>query len=767
MCASTKHLCAVFNRLSKVFTLFILGCCSQVYCTDQTSQSKIQEPIEMDLYNNGQDTKYESIDSIQERSIDEDIERNLSVQHDQNVLTDQNTVTENAPSDNSYNSAIGNEMADTNSIESFSITLSNTSSSLSESSDDETDDIPQLVTNKDDVIEIQPWFKSIQSDLLQLVKQSYLATKRGDVATAYLYPQLLRNSIMAKFQDTGHKYFRDRNFTGVHGLIEKSSCFRTLLGCCVGMLSGNMFKGELDFPGFVSLIYPTTECPYYVIVVTLRGSQSEDFQPLGGKLGASWISNFDALPTDVTQSQYGFQGQMHAGYVTKIKYAESSQESLSELIEGETITNTATFTQMQQLAYPMSQSINNVLSKIQPKDLHKVRFVVTGHSQGGGLTIVALPYIIEQFKYHLPGFINNQVTPRFFGYALSAPRVIFDEDTAESYNNFVGKNNLICHSACRDAVTLAALTNFQRVGTLALDSIYDILYRGVAGEIAHNNRLILVGMLQKSLNYDMFDTSDQNEWKLKNYQNLSIYWQEIIRIITYRSNNLKEISNESLCNLFNQAIKLKSARTLSEPTDLFTPEIMSQIFRKEPKWERLNAICAGKLSMKDIKLDEERMQVLKRIESNAMGETVSDSASGQFNVLALIDTVLDLTEATGMHSRVGGNCGEILRRVFCCSCCWDQEDDTLVSQPYFFDPVLQGLIENAGFNPGKYHISPAGALSLFEYLHYATDASGFMGKYFDKNMPSRDLNTAIHNGNLFLADESQALVSIEPQPEAN
>lgn len=623
----------------------------------------------------------------------------------------------------------------------------------------------QDVENGDNLVRVklQSWFSAIQPDLLHFIKKSYVLTKREDNASNFLHANLIIHPNIGTVSETGHAYYRDRNFSGVHGLVEPSSILRTLFGCCMGATSGNFFKGELDFPGFVSLVSPCQGCPYHVIVVTWRGSQGEDFQPLGGKSGASWVTNFDATPADIESAEFGFEGQLHAGYLTKLIYSDDDYETILNLQNNGKIDNPVEFESLDNLIYPLSTSITRIINLVPKDQRHMIRFVVTGHSQGGGLAQVALPYIIKKFGSSLPGFIDNITTPRFFGYFLSAPRVAHGTITAQNYEAYVGHDNMISHQAFRDIVPIASLDNFKLLGHLACDSAYDVLYRGVASEIAHNNRMILVNKLQKALNYDLFNTENKNYWVLKSNPELVLCWREFVRLMTYNVNDSREISLDYVCQLFNGALRLYRLHENIYHNSLFEPKTFNYFNRANISWNAINSLCKDKLSTNGIMLDNERRAVLERVERNISQDTVTYSESGLFNGLALIDTALDHREATHLTNRTCGNCGELMRRIFCCSCFFS-DDNTDVSTPYFFDRQFYYLLQRKPGKIQKYPVSPAGAMSITAYLHYGSQANGFDGKYFDKSMPSRNLPLSLKNGYNFLKNPYAPLESEKPKP---
>jgi hypothetical protein len=175
----------------------------------------------------------------------------------------------------------------------------------------------------------------------------------------------------------------------------------------------------------------------------------------------------------------------------------------------------------------------------------------------------------------------------------------------------------------------------------------------------------------------------------------------------------------------------------------------------ELDWEQIRDICRGDLLPSEIRLDRERCEILRRIEENMSGETVSFSRDGRFNVAVLLDTALDLMDAS-RDTRNWGGCLECLKRVFCCSCCC--APSLRASRSFFFDPDFRELVAEEYVDPEEYGISPAGAFPIFAYLHYGSSANSRGKQLFDLSLPSRNLNHALANGKI-LANGGDSVVS--------
>jgi hypothetical protein len=613
-----------------------------------------------------------------------------------------------------------------------------------------------ISTDQEGNASVQPWFQSIQPDLIRLIKRSYVNTKRDTDGQFRHEGRMLSQGASFVIPETGHEWVIDRNFTGVHGRIENHSWLQKILNGFLECITWGGFSAEIDFPGFVGLMKPNETCPYYVIAVVLRGSQGEDFQPGSGMLGASWATNYDAVPENVRVEEFGFEGSMHAGYTTKVRSFNFIHDEIAQMVSRGEIENPLHSEDLDFIC-SLTSSIACIISQVPKDELHKIRFVVTGHSQGGGLAQVTLPYLIQIFGNEfraLPNFIDNISTPRFFGYFLSAPRVAADKYTVTNYTEFVGYDNMINHFAFRDIVTMACLDGYLTLGHLACDAAFDILYRGICSEIACNNRLLLMGFFKRHLDFDRFDIANDDCWVYDDNPNLMICWKEIRRILAREYFNASNITEESFLNLLNQALGEYRVSHGIESDEYFTTD--HTLLNDVLDWDKIRAICRGDLAPNEIHLDEERCAILHRVEDNISGETVSFSETGRWNVISLIDTALDLLDATRDTHNSGG-CGEVLKRIFCCTCC---ANPLKVGRSYFFDPKFRELVEEC-IEPQEYGITPAGNISLFSYLHYGTSANAEGEKSFDPYLPSRNLDHALQNGRKLSGGESAII--LEPE----
>jgi hypothetical protein len=603
---------------------------------------------------------------------------------------------------------------------------------------------PLVRTDPDGNTFVAPWFQAVQPDLLRLIKVSYLRTER-DAANVFRHgTQMLKESQLI-VPETGHEVFIDRNFTGIHGRIERTSFARRMLHRGLGLLTGGAFTAEIDFPGFVALMKPNDDCPYYVITVVLRGSQGEDFQPGSGLLGASWATNYDATPMEISEEKFGISGKVHAGYAEKVLSCLLSMNALIRMVEAGAVMDPLPLLGVANYAYSLKKSMKKILAMIPREYLDRVIVIVAGHSQGAGLAQIMQLLISRLFIRYFPGFIDNIRTPRGFVYSLSGPRVAADQETVDAYDAFVGHDNMINHFAFRDIVTMACLHGFLPLGHLACDAPYDVFHRAIASECAHNNRLLLMQFFRRHLDLGLFDTADENHWAYRENPDLIICWKEIRRILSRGQFGADQVTREGLLGVLNRALGMYRQQNGIAADAEFDEE--HTLLADELDWNRIRDICRGDLLPGEIELDRERCEILRRIEENMSGRTVSFSRDGRFNVAALLDTAFDLMDAS-RDTRNRGGCTEWLKRVFCCPCF--RAPSLRASRSFFFDPRFKELVAEDYIDPSEYGISPAGAFPTFAYLHYGSSANSRGKQLFDPFLPSRNLNHALANGRILL-----------------
>ncbi|MDR1590646.1 MAG: hypothetical protein LBR92_01440 [Puniceicoccales bacterium] len=614
-------------------------------------------------------------------------------------------------------------------------------------------EVPHSLVRRDrDGFHVASWFRAMQPDLLHLIKRSYTITKRekdsegnGKFRNECL---LLSGDQEFNVSETDHEYNCDRNFTGIHGNLREGSHLGNALNVSLEMFTLGRFSPEIDLAGYVAIL---KNGQYPVIVTVFRGSQGEDFQPGSGAFSASWATNYDASPMEVDPELYGFEGAVHAGYLAKINSCNLSRDVLEAMVDEGKISNPLQSREDLDFIYPLFTSIQNAIDQIPEDERSNIRFVVTGHSQGGGLAQIALPLIINQFKDAIPEFIDNIRTPRFFGYFLSAPRIAADQTTVDNYNAFVGHENMINHFAFRDVVTMACLHGYRTLGYLACDSARDVLHRGICSEIAYNHRMFLFNFLKACINPSAFDMDDDQHWILPENPELIICWDEIKHLLAHQHFTYERINPEGVVDLCNKALDLYRQRHSIDVESHFT----DLPFLLDYDWEDIQRICRGDLFPHEIQLNEETCAILDLVVDNIYGNTVMFSSQGRFNIISLVDTAFDLLNAGNGGSNPGG-CWECLKRYLCCCCCCCSSP---IESTFDFDPEFQRMLESRNVDTDGMGMIRLGGISLIVYLHFGSGANGFQAKLFDKFLPSRNLNLALMNGEIVRTNQYPILYS--------
>jgi hypothetical protein len=456
---------------------------------------------------------------------------------------------------------------------------------------------------------------------------------------------------------------------------------------------------------------------------------------------------------EVDPKLYGFIGRMHTGYYAKVGSCNLPQDALEAMVADGEVRNPLQPREDLDFIHPLFESIQSAIDQIPPEERGNIRFVVTGHSQGGGLAQVALPLIINQFRNAIPGFVNNIVTPRFFGYFLSAPRVAADQETVNNCNALVGCDNMMNHFAFRDVVTTAYLRGYRTLGHLACDSARDVLQRAICSEISHNHRMFFLSFLKACVDPIAFDRSDEQHWMLPEDPELIVCWDEFKHLLSHQSFTYEQINPEGIVDLCNLALDRYRQRHGIGAESHFAIEQLP--FVADYDWENVQRICRGDLFPHEIQPNEETCAMLDRIVGNIYGNTVTFSRDGTLNIRSLLDTVSDLLDAGRGESNPGG-CLECLKRCFgCFRFLWPSR----VESPFDFDPEFQELLESRGIDTQDMGIVRLGGSSLIAYLHYGSGANAFDGKLFDKFLPSRNLNFALMNGLIVSNDPHQMLHS--------
>lgn len=312
------------------------------------------------------------------------------------------------------------------------------------------------------------------SQLHCLVQRAYRITAKADGPYAYETPEKLTHRRSNSFGETTEAvkmhqrtcsdgapekpdtWYIHPPFQGTHGAVR--------FGGIVGLLPRIPYAVGPDYSGFVALRKRKGECPPLIAVV-FRGSQGF----------MDWLTNFRAakakFPEHISGSEDLAGACFHEGFLEK--YLSARLNILAHIEE--------------------------MLQEIPEWDRTNARIIITGHSQGAGVALPAaldITHVIGK-KYFGADFDNN-VTPRFFVYALSGPNSTGDMETKELMHKIIGRDNIVRHNSLFDIVPYAcpgkqfdskfynaifgmlagAETGYHPVGHLAIDDIQSLIIRG-------------------------------------------------------------------------------------------------------------------------------------------------------------------------------------------------------------------------------------------------------------------------------------------------
>lgn len=544
------------------------------------------------------------------------------------------------------------------------------------------------------IVHLNPQFnEGLFSDLHYLIARSYKATKR-DSARHYINQHMLEKDENVQVYSTGHHWRCIRNFQGEQGNFVTTNFAWRVVRWMIRAFADGHLPHEVDYPGFIA--YSTDADPSGSIIwvaVVLRGSQGEEFQPANGMFGGSWVTNYNAGPAILNKKFFPFDGYAHSGYLNKILSCNIS----------------------------MRNAINQALTEIGRENFPRIRFIVTGHSQGGGLAQIALPLIIHEYGYIYDDQFKNTKTPRFFGYFMSTPRAISGKDTAKSYLDYVGEDNVIRHQVYGDVVPMLCLPGYMPVGHLAIDTFYDAICRAIRSETAYCNRYMLFYSIKDLIDPSKFILDKENDaWISAANPNFELNWTELCKIVCSQS-ALHDLSSETLFRPF-----LKSAFRAAHPTKIFEdtrelPEVSDEFLLSllKPQYDLsyVENILRDFSFFDDIVLEERKKERIFMI---------SDEFEKKFGNF----------EKTGIMGALN-NCSS-LNDI---STTLNKFDDF----EKFVNQDLEKILPHDGIIVNN-KITPTGDTSAIAYVHYGSASNYFKSKLFDNNVPSKKLNAALRNG---------------------
>ncbi|MDR0679683.1 MAG: hypothetical protein LBF42_01435 [Puniceicoccales bacterium] len=550
-----------------------------------------------------------------------------------------------------------------------------------------------------ELIEANPAFVDIMADLHFLTKRSYRSTKR-DANEQYEALHMLEQDDLEIIPGTMHSWYCIKNFQGQQGTFATPNIGWRIVKCILLMFAKGNLITEVDYPGFVA--YRTDyNCGDDIIwlVVVLRGSQGEDFQPLGGILGSSWVTNLSAGAASLSGKRFPFAGEVHSGYLNKMLACEIS----------------------------MKNSINEALENIGPENFHRVRFIVTGHSQGGGLAQIALPMIIKDFSYiygqdaHGAAFKNSK-TPRFFGYFVSAPRISCGEKTAKAFTKCIGKHNMIRHEAHGDIVPMLCMPNYYPLGVLALDTFYDVFCRSIRSEIAHCSLGTLFNELKNLFDLDKFEIDD-NVWTAKDDPNFKMYWTEVAKVAKTTGSRHTFRTSPSL-GLFKGILKqgflaanppreFEEAKKFPDVSSKYIEGLMKEWYTTK----NIELLVKHFALFEDVKLDEKRKEKIFMI-SDQMEQWLGNGET--FGIISASSCVNCLNAVSETANSMKGLSSKNFEK---------------------YTNVIEGDTVSSGDT-----LSPIAGISAVAIAHFGSHSNFYGTSLFDRHLPSKDINLSLRNG---------------------
>ncbi|MDR1255997.1 MAG: hypothetical protein LBJ94_03710 [Puniceicoccales bacterium] len=551
-----------------------------------------------------------------------------------------------------------------------------------------------------------PEFVKIMPDLHFLIKRSYRSTKR-DANQQYEAVHMLQHDEREVIPGTTHVWHCIRNFQGQQGTFVAPNMGWRVIKSFLSMLSGGSLVPEVDYPGFVAYrVDPGQDDDPIWIAVVLRGSQGEDFQPLSGMLGSSWVTNFSASAAKLPEDKFPFKGYVHSGYLNKILACEIS----------------------------MKASINEALESIGRDKFLKVRFIITGHSQGGGLGKIALPMVAKSFSYiyvynqdgqHTGNQgeqgteFKNSETSYFWGYFVSAPCISWGKATTDAFTKYIGRYNMIRHSAHGDVVPMMCLSNYYPLGVLALDTFYDVFCRSIRSEIAHCSISALFSELQNLFDPDKFDIDEENNvWTVRGDSRIKVYWTEMAKVA--KISGSRKIFRHSPETVFKELLVLGFSALNPRGRERFpnlSTEFIEGLMKEWYSMHTIKGLVKHFALFEDVKLDEKRKEKVYML-ANQMEEWLGNGE------------VFGLSKATSYANRLNaiGVAANSIRGL-------DSANFKKYANVIEGDTVVSSDT-----------LSPIAGISAIAIAHFGSHSNFYGANLFDRCLPSKDINLSLRNG---------------------
>ena len=337
---------------------------------------------------------------------------------------------------------------------------------------------PLITINADGTRTASPLItKDLFKTLVTILSKSYSQTRRVS-ETEYEFPSEITGEGDSFCPESG--WLKDNGvshlppFKGIHGAGTET---------------------REDYGGFVSHKFLGNDAngmPVHALIITFRGSQGEAFEKGGGFLGPSWLTNFasepklypfmslkepykDGMPkitfqltpetirsitlnisqktgsTDIpNKEKISLLNWIQTGVTVHSGYANRFFSFVENGVMLTQIKDTLKSIGIKPFAeFKKSLSINEV----DAQNKAKVIVIVQGHSQGGGLTQIAVLFFALWFNWYIYGDGSlNTSSNMVYGLAWSPARAWVDLHTKLFTELVVGKNNIMGFGMLYDPV---------------------------------------------------------------------------------------------------------------------------------------------------------------------------------------------------------------------------------------------------------------------------------------------------------------------------
>lgn len=370
-------------------------------------------------------------------------------------------------------------------------------------------------------------FVEILPDIHELINRSYKSTKK-DKDRNFIDRTPLQQDQTFLTNNTNHCWMCLKNFTGKRGCCYKKQfikhIFQKLSSIASVILTDNPtsinLQGteSLDYPGFVAIFDRNTPGSTIWIAIVFRGTQSSHDSVLESILkDDDWRTNLSITPAKTDSELFGFSGDVHSGYLLKLKTCIPS----------------------------LLSSIERAIESIPSNRRSDIKFIICGHSQGGALAQLFYPALVKSEIFAICGMR----TPEMICYSVSPPPFIVNQKTLNDYHCTVDRYSVISHIVPGDVVPVASGENFLTPGTTAIESPYDLFLCAGFVECIYSARRNTLKRLQSGFDNGYFE-DHRGTWVLKSDPRIKIFWDKIFSEIILSDTNFHKLVSNPQTELF-------------------------------------------------------------------------------------------------------------------------------------------------------------------------------------------------------------------------